>query len=518
VTNANAPAVAGICARLHGMPLAIELAAARIKLLSPDAILTRLEHQLGLLAAGSRDLPERQQTLRGAIAWSYDLLGEGERRLLWRLAVFVGGCDLEAAESVCGPASELGVDALDGLMSLADQSLVRTLDIDGSTRFWLLDTIREFAAEQLLASGEQAEIERRHTDWFLALVESEAPRLAGDEQRRALGRIERDHDNIRSVIERATAAADGPVAIRAGFGMWRYWQKRGHLAEALRRLQAIASQPWSREDPVLRARLMEALGGVGWWRADAETMLPAYREALELWREIGDKREIANALYNLSFEHAVIADPTRRAAVGITLQEEALALYREIGDELGAANVLWGIGNYYYVNTLEDHGVGQFREALEIFHRVGERTMEAWAQHMLGSALLRRGQLDEVTAPLRAALRAFHDAGDVSGMAIVFDDLASESIAHGDLPRAARLWGAARALSSAGGVGLADFVESRWEPENRPSMKSSMDGESLDRYAAEGRAMSLDEAVAYALDMPVEELPGPHEHVGGTPG
>ncbi|HEY8845048.1 MAG TPA: hypothetical protein VIM24_00170, partial [Candidatus Limnocylindrales bacterium] len=246
VTNENAPSVAGIAARLHGMPLAIELAAARVKLLSPDAILDRLEHQLGVLASGSRDLPERQQTLRAAIAWSHDLLDDGERRLLARLSVFVGGCELDSADAVCGPARELGsgLDVLDGLTALADQSLVRAEEVDGETRFRMLDTIREFAAERLTESGERDEIERRHSATFLVLAETVTPRLTGDDQRRWLGRLERDHDNIRAVLDRAVAAGDGSTAIRLGFAMWRYWQKRGHLAEARRRLQQMAEAPW----------------------------------------------------------------------------------------------------------------------------------------------------------------------------------------------------------------------------------------------------------------------------------
>jgi tetratricopeptide (TPR) repeat protein len=516
VTNENAPAVAGICARLHGMPLAIELAAARIKLLTPDAILRRLEHQLGVLAAGSRDLPERQQTLRGAIAWSYDLLSDDERRLLSRLSVFVGGCDLETAEAVCGPAAEVGGDVLDGLMALVDQSLVKAEEADGTTRFRLLDTIREFAAERLAEGGEQAEIERRHSDTFVDLVETEASRLAGDDQRRALGRIESDHDNIRAVIERATAAPEPAVAIRTSYAMWRYWQKRGHLAEADRRLQQIASQAWSRDDPVLRARLMEALGGVGWWRADATVMVPAYTEALELWRGIGDRREIANALYNSAFEYAVAPDPARDRE-SLDRMEEALAIYREIGDELGEANVLWGIGNFRYFHSESDQGVDRFREALALFERLGDRTMTAWAQHMLGGALIRQFKVDEAGEPIRSALRTFHDAGDVAGIALVLDDHAAEAVVRDDLPRAARLYGAARALSSASGVGLADFIDKRWEREGRPNAAAAMDGATLERYAAEGRAMSLDEAVAYALEMPVHALPGPHDHVGRAP-
>jgi predicted ATPase/class 3 adenylate cyclase len=520
VTNENAPAVAGICARLHGMPLAIELAAARVKLLAPDAILQRLERQLGVLAAGSRDLPERQQTLRGAIAWSYDLLADGDRRLLSRLSVFVGGCDLQVAEAVCGPAAEIGAEILDGLMALSDQSLVKAEEIDGEVRFRLLDTIREFAAEQLLAGGEQEAVEGRHTAAYLALAEAAAPELAGRDQGRWLGRLERDHDNIRAALDRAVATADGDVAIRIAFAMWRYWQKRGHLAEASRRLAAIAEQPWSRDDPVLRARLMEAVGGVAWWTAQRDTMIAAYGEALAIWRSIGDKREIANALYNDSFQYALVWDPAASdpEGIGFARMNEALDLFREIGDDRGIANALWAIGNFRYFHALPDQGVDHFREALEIYRRIGEQTQEAWSLHMLGTAQIRLGQLDEAVISLREGLRLFHGAGDIAGIALSLDDLASEAAGRGNLPRAAQIWGAARATSAAGGVGLADLVELQVEFQNRPSARSSLDPAELERYASLGRAMTLDESVAFALDMPIDELPGPHEHVGGSPG
>jgi predicted ATPase/class 3 adenylate cyclase len=520
VTNENAPAVAGICARLHGMPLAIELAAARVKLLAPDAILQRLERQLGVLAAGSRDLPERQQTLRGAIAWSYELLADGDRRLLSRLSVFVGGCDLQVAETVCGPATEIGAEILDGLMALSDQSLVKAEEIDGEVRFRLLDTIREFAAEQLAAGGEREAVEGRHTAAYLALAEAAAPELAGRDQGRWLGRLERDHDNIRAALDRAVAASDGDVAIRIAFAMWRYWQKRGHLAEASRRLAAIAEQPWSRDDPVLRARLMEAVGGVAWWTAQRDTMIAAYGEALAIWRSIGDKREIANALYNDSFQYALVWDPAANDpdGVGFARMNEALDLFREIGDDRGIANSLWAIGNFRYFHALPDQGVDHFREALEIYRRVGEQTQEAWSLHMLGTAQIRLGQLDEAVMSLREGLRLFHGAGDIAGIALSLDDLASEAAGRGNLPRAAQLWGAARATSAAGGVGLADLVELQVEFQNRPSARSSLDPAELERYASLGRAMTLDESVAFALDMPIDELPGPHEHVGGSPG
>jgi predicted ATPase/class 3 adenylate cyclase len=519
VTNENAPAVAGIAARLHGMPLAIELAAARIKLLSPDAILERLEHQLGVLASGSRDLPERQQTLRGAIAWSHDLLDEGQRCLLARLSVFVGGCELDSAEIVCGPASELaGLDVLDGLMALADQSLVRAEDVDGETRFRMLDTIREFAAEQLVTRGETDEIERRHTATFVALGEALTPRLSGDDQRRWLGRLERDHDNIRAVLDRAVAARDADTAIRLGFAMWRYWQKRGHLAEARRRLQEMADAAWSRDDPRLRARLMEALGGVAWWQADIPAMSLAYAEALALWQSIGDKREIANALYNDSFRYAVdeIPKPDQdHDRTGYNQMIRARDLASEVGDERGRANALWGIGNWMYFHNAEDRGIEFFNEALVTFRRLGDRTMEAWSHHMLATAQVRSGPIEEARRNVEAAMRLFHAYGDVAGITLALDDFAAIALAGGDFPRAARLWGAARALSAAGGVGLADFVDIQYESYGRPNARTSIDPAELDRYALEGRAMTLDESVAYALETDIDAL-APHDHAGAT--
>jgi tetratricopeptide (TPR) repeat protein len=371
-----------------------------------------------------------------------------------------------------------------------------------------------------VATGEAAEIERRHSAAFVDLAEATAPDLAGNRQRAALGRLERDHDNIRAVLDRATAAGDASTAIRLGFAMWRYWQKRGHLVEARRRLDAIAREPWSRSDPILRARLMEALGGVGWWQADRDVMVAAYGEALAIWRSIGDKREIANALYNDSFQWAVALDPTGSDPDGIGLaeMEEALALYREVGDEHGLATALWGVGNYRYFHGDPNHGVPEAREALELFRRVGDQTMEAWSLHMIGTGLIRLGEVSEAIDNVNTAIRLFHGAGDVAGITLGLDDLAAAAAATGDMPRAARLWGAARALSSASGVRLADLVDSQVDTAHRANARSIMDPADLERYASEGRSMSLDESVAYALQIPIDDLPGPHAHVGGTTG
>ncbi|HKB27704.1 MAG TPA: hypothetical protein VKC59_01660, partial [Candidatus Limnocylindrales bacterium] len=512
VTNENAPAVASICARLHGMPLAIELAAARVKLLSPDSILTRLQHQLNVLAAGSRDLPERQQTLRGAIAWSYDILDEACRLLLDRLSVFEGDIEVDAAEAVCGPAAELGQDVLDGLLSLANQSLIRTIEDPAEPRFEMLDTIREYATEMLDGRGQRDELERRHGVWFAAFAERGSTQLSGDDQRVWLERFEHAHDNIRVALDRASAREDAGVAINLAFHTWRFWQKRGHLYEARRRLEAMAATDWSKRDPILRARLMEALGGVAWWQGDIKALKIAYGEAVTIWRSLANPSELANALYNLSFAYSV-SDPTAPDQTdpdpdgkGLAHLEEALGLYRTLGDERGEANVLWGLGNRRYFSGDVAPGAEQFELALEKFRKVGDRTMEAWSLHMLGVALVRVQRLDEGRAYLEQAIGNFYRASDTAGVTLALDDMSAHAAADGDLERAARLWGAARSLTSTTGATLATVVDTAVYGQGRSAIRSGLDPDDLDRLAREGAAMTLDEAVAYALRIPIGEL------------
>ena len=243
VTNENAPAVAGICARLHGMPLAIELAAARVKVLAPEQILERLVRQLGLLTSTARDLPDRQRTLRGAIAWSCDLLDEPHRQLLARLSVFVGGWHLEAAEAVAGavggtrgrpPRRTRRRSSTRASSGIADEP-------DGTRRFDMFESIREFAAEMLEAAGEADTVRAAHADVFLALAEEAAPQLQGADQRAWLDHLERDHDNLRAALAWAIERPAPDVAVRLAFALWRFWQQRGYLVEARRELDAIAA-------------------------------------------------------------------------------------------------------------------------------------------------------------------------------------------------------------------------------------------------------------------------------------
>ena len=527
VTNANAPAVAGISARLHGMPLAIELAAARIKLLTPDQILARLEHHLALLTAGSRDLPERQQTLRGAIAWSYDLLEDGAKRLVDRLSVFRGGCELEMAEAVCGPSEELGIDVFDGLSALVDQSLVRVDEMaGGEPRFAMLDTIREYTAEMLAKRGDADELASRHAHAMLDLAERAAPNLSGTEQRMWIDRLERDHDNLRAALEWATAKPEPELGARMGFALWRFWQQRGYLNEARIRFEAMAAKGWSL-DPVCAARFAEGFGGVAYWQADISAADHWYKEALRIWREIGDKGEIANALYNdayadilplmgLSGQALTAAQRAPKYKEGRHKLDEALAIYREIGDKAGEGNILWALGSYDYFTATGKPAEHWYRESLELHRASGHRTMEAWSLHMLALVQIGHGEFVESAEHAREGLRIFEDAGDVGGITLILDDLASIAVGAGDQPRAGRLYGAARHLQDTSGTMLANYAEETYAQYNAPSPRSALSPEDFDRYTAEGASMGLDEVVAYALEDPAP-VPSSAEAGARTP-
>jgi len=369
----------------------------------------------------------------------------------------------------------------------------------------MLESIREFAADLLASHGEADLMRGRCGAWFMALAEQARPRLAGPDQRRWLDRLELEHDNLRAALDRAVADENAELAIGLAFALWRFWQMRGHLFEARRRLDTIATTPWSRRSPVLRARLMEALGGVCWWQADIPAMRAAYEEAVELWRADLDRAELANALYNYSFCFTVPVNPrdvgnTDPDGIGEASLREALDLYRALGDERGQANVLWGMGNREYFRNDPHAGVAALAEALEIFRRVDDRTMEAWTLHMLGSAKLRLGDTGTSRGLFGAALRLFNESGDAAGLTLVFDDLASQAASDGDPERAARLWGAARSLSASTGAGLASYVDQFLERFPEQTAKATLSPSEVTRLAGEGAAMTIDQVVAYALE------------------
>ena len=514
ITNENAPAVAEICYRLDGLPLAIELAAARIKLLSPQAILERLAKRLDLLSGGARDLPARQQTLRGAIEWSYDLLDDGDRRVFAAFATFVGGAAFDAIEAVC---AEPDLDLFECLASLVDKSLVRRADgADGEARFNMLDTIRDYAAERLEDSGQRDNLRERHAEWYLGLAERLSGLIMGPDKGRWLDRLQEEHGNLRAAHAWAVDTGHVEMAMRLVGSLWRFWQMRGFLAEGLDRTRAAIAMPNAENHPECLVRALDAAGGLAYWMADGETASEYYLREIELLRELGDRAGEAWALYSLSFtemywgtavdnrfhpEHVARARGHIEAAVGI---------YREIGDEVGLARALWAEANVvwslYPPVDSEDFAEGEraLDEALQTFRRVNDTFSTAWTLYTLSLNDIRRDRDDLAGERLTEALRVFEDAGDVSGYVLVLDAIAFLVLRAGDRERAARLSGAVSALEQRTGTGL--------NPPNRVNLGFDPEPLRTDPATAaaweEGERMSTDAAIRYALRENVVDASG----------
>ena len=492
-TNENAPAIAGICERVDGLPLAIELAAARVKLFSPQALLSRLEKSLSALGSGTRDAPARQQTLRGAILWSYDMLDPGQRRLLARVSVFARGGNLEQLELVCGPAEDVGGEVLDALDQLADQSLLRRLPDFDEPRFLMLQTIRDFATERLEESGEAQLIRDRHLTAFIALAQQAQPELFGPHRKEWLDRLEEDHDNFRAALEWSVASGNAQLAMSLSGSFWRFWQMRGHIHEGRARVGKVLSLPDSGEFPKERLAALEAAGGLAYWQADMEGSQRFYDESLELTRQMGDKRAIANAIYNDAFPMLVNRTNIPRAK---ELLEEALPLFRELGDNGGVARTLWGLGNAFYFAKDYTAAKPFAEEAQALFRQSDDRFMLAWSTHTLGQVAVGTGNYEMGRRCFSEALRLFVEAKDVSGITLQLDNLSVIARAEGDPVRATRLAAAAVAQQTSTGTGLGGLLSQR---EGRTGREGLDEKEAVIAWA-EGQALTLEEAIAYALD------------------
>ena len=492
VTNENAPAVAGICERVDGLPLAIELAAARVKLFAPQALLARLDKSLQVLAGGARDLPGRQQTLAGAIAWSYDLLDEPHRKLFRRFSVFARGASLQEIEAVCG-SDDLGIEVLTGLDELADQSLLRRMPDFDEPRLLMLQVIREHALERLEESGEAGLVRDRHAAAFQALAEAAAPHLFGPDQKMWLDRLEVDHDNFRAAFDWAQSSGDVARALCLGAALWRFWQMRGHLREGRTRLDAILSVPGVRDHPVERARALEAAGGIAHWQGDVPAEMRFYDECLALARAGGDKKAIANALYNACFPRFV---DKKDLPEGLRLAEEALALYRELGDDAGLARGLWAIGNVYHQSGQSAKAIQPLDEVIALNRRLEDRFSLGWALHTRITVAIVQRDSELARRLTREALEIFSSARDLSGIVLLLDDAASVARLEGDESRALRLAGAAARQQADTGAAIASVVNVN---EGR-TWKETIDTPEEERAWAEGQEMSVEQAVAYALD------------------
>ena len=500
LTDANAAAVVEIVSRVDGLPLAIELAAARMRILSVEAIRSRLDQRLALLTGGSRDLPSRQQTLRGAIDWSYHILDEPEQRLFERFSIFAGGAFLPEAERVCGSTGELGIDVLDGLSALSDKSLLRAaLTASEDPRFAMLATIREYAAEQLAGNEADSELRARHAEAYAQIVEACADRLTTVEGAMWQDRLELDHDNLRAALDWAAGSGDTALAMRFVGGLWRFWQIRGHLHEARRRTDAVLAMPGVAEQPAaLRAKAYAAGGGICYWQGDFVEANRYYTAALAAARETGDDAEIALALYNLAFaplDRETVTQDERYKA-GRELAAQALVLYQKLGDERGIANVRWGL-------AIASASVGDFtaarehaQQALLAYRHLNDPFGIGWGAHMLTLYAIAQGELDAAIEYAIEALTTFRRSSDLSGQILSAYDFALIAARRGERERELRLAGAVDTLGRQAGVGVMNdaFEILDWRLPEEPADEEGK------RWWAEGAQMSAEQATDYALE------------------
>jgi len=495
VTNETAPAVAEICARLDGLPLAIELAAARTRLLPPDALLARLSNRLKVVTGGSKDLPARQQTLRAAIDWSYSLLDPGEQILFARLAVFVGGRTLEAVEAICDVNGDLPVDVLDGVESLLDKSLLRREVGGGSEpRLVMLETIHEYARERLAASSETPQVERAHALYYLALAEEARPHLLGPQQTVWLARLEHDHDNCRAAlslwVNKGTASGE---SLRMVTALWRFWLMQGYFSEGRRWIE-IALAKGEHASPQLRAGALNGMGNLANQQGDYKRAQMWFEESLTLRRTIDNTGDIADALNNLGVVAKNQGEYERAAA----LYEESLALSRESNNIVGIASALNNLGLVAYEQGDYGRSMALYEESLALKRTVGNSWGISGTLLNLANVAFARGDYEGASTLYRESLVISRDSGSRKLVAQGLEGCAWVAIARNTPYRAARLGGAADALRTTLGMPLV-LSDQAFHHEAVQALHRALDVEVCATTWAAGRALSPEMAIAEAL-------------------
>ncbi len=513
LTEENVVAVAEICRRLDGLPLAIELAAARLSVLAPPAMLGRMDRRLPLLTGGPRDLPDRQQTLRAAIAWSDDLLNSDQRTLFHRLATFAGTWSLQAAEVVCGGGEGWGagsqtattdgrlrptpapLEVLDNLAALVDHSLVGQERTSGGTpRFRMLSTIREYALERLEAAGEAEAFRERHAHYFLGLAEAARVGLTGGEQAIWLDRLEADQPNLRAALAWLCEQGADNQALRLAGSVWLFWFTRGHLSEGRERLAAVLALPKDAADPGLRARALAGAGALAEAQGDYAGAEDVLDEGLALARRLGDTQVLATALLFRGLVAFDRDDSERTAA----LCRESLSLARSVGDAWTAAVALAQLGLVALRDKDHPGATALLEESLIGFRAMGNRWGVALVTGNLGIVALDRGDLTRAADLLRESLTGLQEMGDRWGVATLLEGPARAAAALGQAARAARIFGAATALRERIGAPL----KGPFRPgsvHNLAMVKAALGEEAFAAAWAAGRAMTPEEAVAEAV-------------------
>jgi predicted ATPase/class 3 adenylate cyclase len=535
VTTQNAKSVVQICGRLDGIPLAIELAAVRVKVMAPDQILARLGDRFRLLTRGSRGAPPRHQTLQAAMDWSYDLLGKKERTTLCRLSAFAGTCTLEAAEAVCDGDGVETADVLDLLTQLVDKSLVVVEEQRGEAQYRLLETVRQYARDRLLESGDAGAVQSRHQSFFLALAEEIEPRLFGPEEGELLDRLESEHDNLRAALARSLESGDAEGGLRLAGALGWFWYRQGYWAEGREWLTRTLSAG-SRAGPASRARGFSAAATLAFAQGDLDSAAALGQQALALHADLGDKRGTAFAHYILGTTSVMKDDrgqaegsleeslrlfreagdrwgaasalrfmATRATARGRYMEaapmaEESLRLYREVGYKRGAGYTLLSLGRLAYVERNYARAAALFEDGHSTLGDVMDREGVAIADFYLADLARKTGDRRRAIALYQESLKIHSEMGNRRFLAQPLEGLALMSASIGDARRAATLLGAAEALKETASIGrrFAFFDIS----DEVSKLRAALEGVELAAARAEGQAMTLEQAIEYALSVP----------------
>jgi predicted ATPase/class 3 adenylate cyclase len=575
LTQENARAVAEICVRLDGLPLALELAAARVNVLTPQSMLRRLESRLGLLTGGARDLPARQQTLRNAIAWSHDLLTPEEQRLFRRLSVFVGGFEIDAAETVCNSKNELGLELLDGLSGLVNRSLLREEDVEGEPRFEFLETIREFASECLTASQDLEAIRRSHADFYLRLAEEAEPKLVGPDELVWLRTLDREHDNLQAALQWFMDHKETEMSLRLADALGPFWLHRGYYIEARNWInsalknaspepskpkikalnftgliatyqgdhaeanelleQALATSRQLGFKEVI-AQSLTTLRDAAEFQGDFAKGVGFFKESLELYRELQDEVEIARVLRKLAWD-AIIKREYENA---ITLLDESLRLSRKVGSRKlvsGCLDLLGLIAMEKENDYAKAHSL--LEESLAIKRELGIKSDIAWDLNVLGEVERVQGRFESAALRSKESLQLYVEMDDKLGIADAYHNLGevalrlggrleaddyfrrgmalSQKLGHNQLvagclrgfgavagaeglpERAARLFGASMTVLEATNEPMQGPERVEYDHNMSIARVKLGDDKKFDAAFAEGRTMTLEQAVAYAL-------------------
>ena len=539
----NTATIQEICSRLDGLPLAIELAAARTKVLPPSAILDRLRSRLQLLTGGALDLPQRQQTLRKTLDWGHDLLTETERKLFRRLSVFVGGCTLEAAEAVCNTSRDLGTGLFEELSCLVDKNLIQRVDqAEPDPRFPMLETIREYALERLTESGEESAVRRAHAAYCLVLAEEGNPELSPADRARWLAQCDVEIDNFRSALDWLFQTLDLDWGLRLCVALFRFWDMREHLTEGRARLETVLRLAGS-DRCNERARVSLFLGALATAQGDYPAAESVLEESLCLYEELGDQSGIAASLNAL----AVSARDRGDYSAAQSNFERSLACWRMLSDRLAIARCLHNLANVVKVRGDYPRARWALREAADIFEQLGDRTGAAWSINQQGDVARAQDDIAAARELYQRALSAFREVEDPWGSARSLTDLAyidceqgdhlaartafrealeifaglghrrgtaralegsaCLALAQGHAERALKLAAAAAHLRQLISAPLHQADQSKLEQTLLPAWKSLTEAEGK-RAWTEGSAMSLEEAIKDSVEEPDSAISG----------